>query len=744
MRKFDLPLDATISLLADLLSLPPGSQYPVAEGTPERRKQKAIETLVELVLISSERQPLVFTVEDLHWSDPSTLEFLGTLMEQIPGSAVLLVMTYRPEFVPAWPIRANVSQLQVSSLTADQTAEVVSKLSDERGLPPEVVDYIARRTDGVPLFAEELTRTIVESGILQEQDGRFVLSEPLETLSIPSTLQDSLMARLDRLGGAREVAQLASVIGREFPYQLLADVAPLEEEDLQRELTALVDADLLHQRGFFPRARFTFRHALVQDAAYESLLRTAKHEWHGLVADRFIGRFPQLAESQPELLAHHFTAAERTNEAIAAWQKAGMNSQERSAYLEAISHFEHGLKLVETLEPSSERDVAEFGFLIPYGVSLLSAQGYAAPRVGPVFERAAELGRQLGGPVEQFHITWGIWAWRVVREELDLCMQLSDGAWEIVEAAADDGLRMEAHFIPQLTEFLRGNFTEAARHAEEGIALYDEDRCRAHARHTGQNVGVTMQCYHALTLWHLGYPEQAVDRVNKAVELARSLDHPFSLAYAVHHAGWLQFHCGDAEAVLKYAEEELSIAGDQKMIFWQAEGSICKGYSLLLDGRAEESQAAMQLGVDILKMSGAGLSLSQFYSLIASAHLMAGRAAEALVLIDEAVSASAQNGNAFFLSETYRILGDILLACPDANPTDVEAAYKKSLEIATSQQARLPELRTTVSLCRLWQSQGRSGEALAMLTPILEWFQEGFEFPDLIAANELKAILKTP
>ena len=259
------------------------------------------------------------------------------------------------------------------SLTADQTAEVVAALGDGRSLPREVVEHLAQRTDGVPLFVEELTRTIIESDVLQESDGQFVLWQPLDALSIPGTLQDSLMARLDRLGGAREIAQLASVIGREFPYQLLADVAQLDEQDLQHELSVLVDADLLHQRGFFPRARFTFRHALVQDVAYGSLLRSAKQDWHGRIADSITTRTPQLAETQPELLAHHYTVAGRTSEAIAAWMKAGLQAKERSAYLEAVSEFQQGLKLVEALEPSDERDVAEFGFLIPLGISLLSA-----------------------------------------------------------------------------------------------------------------------------------------------------------------------------------------------------------------------------------------------------------------------------------------------------------------------------------------------------------------------------------
>lgn len=742
LRRFALPLDSAVPLLAELLSIPPGSSYAVFDGTPERRKQRTVETLVELALMASEEQPLLFTFEDLHWSDPSTIAFLGTLMEQISGASVLLVLTYRPEFVPPWPGRANLSQLHVSPLTADQTAEVVATLGDGRTLPAEVVEHIALRTDGVPLFAEELTRAIVESGILEESDGALVLTQPLDSQSIPSTLSGSLMARLDRLGGAREIAQLASVIGREFSYQLLAGVAPLDEQDLQRELTTLVDADLLHQRGFFPRARFQFRHALVQDAAYDSLLRTAKQDWHSRIADTMTRHQPQVTDSDPELLAHHYTAAGRTIEAIAAWLTAGQQAQERSAHLEAISEFQKGLALTASLEPSDERDAAEFGFQIPLGVSLLSAKGYADPEVGPVFERAAQLGRKLASPAEQFHITWGIWAWRVVQEELDLCLQLNDQAWEIVEAVGDDGLRMEAHFISALTKFYRGEFAETVQHCEAGMSLYDEERCQLHARFTGQNAGVTLQAYHALALWHLGFPEQAVAVADRSVELARSLGSPYSLAYAVHHRGWLHFHCRMADVVLDCATEALAIAEEQSLAFWKAEGLLCRGYGLLLEEQGDESLAALEMGVEILKLTGATLSLAQFYSQMAVVQRKAGRFAEALHLIDDAIEASAANGNAFFLSATYRIKGDVLLDHPDFDVSDAEAQYQKSVDIARSQNARLPELRALVSLCDLMQSQDRASEALSALSPVLDWFQEGFEHSDLLAAHELRKSLE--
>ena len=390
---------------------------------------------------------------------------------------------------------------------------------------------------------------ILESDLLQEEGEQYVLARPLGSESIPSTLHDSLMARLDRLGDAKEIAQLASVIGREFTFELLTAIAPLDEHALRDALTVLTSAELVHQRGFIPRARYTFKHALVQDTAYASLLRSTRARWHGRIADVMAAQFPRIAETDPGLLAQHYTEAGLAVQAIGYWEKSGLHAQERSAHHEAISHFREGLRLVESLEPSPQRDGLEFKFQIPLGVALLATQGYAAPEVGPVFERASELGRQLAGPGEQFFIHWGIWAWRVVREELQLCDQMADEARRIVEPLGDDGLQTEALFIAALTSFYLGDFQTSRQCCEQGLALYDDEIAKVYAHHTGQNVGVTMRCYLALSLWHLGYPEQSVRQIEQAIELGRRLKHPFSLAYAICHSSWLYHNCRDRAKV---------------------------------------------------------------------------------------------------------------------------------------------------------------------------------------------------
>ncbi len=315
LKNWQIPLEPVVPLLVDLVGIPLGPHYAALEGTPERRKQKTIEALIEMLLMASETQPLLLTIEDLHWIDPSTLQFLTAFIEQIPAAPVFLLLTYRPSFAAPWPARPSLVSLTIGNLTVEQTAAVVTRIAG-RKLPPEVVSHIVAKTGGVPLFTEELTKVIMESGILEKSEDEYRLIRPLSSITIPGTLQDSLMARLDNLGAAKEVAQLASVIGREFTFQLLAAITPLDSDTLQAELTSLVTADLVHQRGFFPRARFTFKHALVQDTAYESLLRKTRQQWHGRIADVLISRATQMGESSPELLAHHYTEAGRTRRSV--------------------------------------------------------------------------------------------------------------------------------------------------------------------------------------------------------------------------------------------------------------------------------------------------------------------------------------------------------------------------------------------------------------------------------------------
>lgn len=732
----ELSREEFVPVLADLLSLSIGGRYHALEGTPDRKKQRTIESLVELFLSLSDEKPTLFVLEDLHWVDPTTLELLTALIAEAAAAPLLLVLTFRPDFTPPWPMKPGISQMTLGNLDADQTRQLAEHIAG-KPVPEAVIDHIANRTDGVPLFVEEMTKAVLESSIVKDTGDWYELTGPLDSRSIPNTLQDSLMSRLDRLGGAREIAQLASIIGREFTYRLLAEVAPIEADVLQEELRQLVDAELLHQRGRFPRARFTFKHALVQDTAYESLLRRARQDWHGRIADVMIEKFPETGEAAPELIARHFTESGRSRVAIDWWLKAGVKAQESSAYAEAISHLHAGLALIDDLDEEQERAIAEFRFQIPLGVSYLSTQGYASPNVGPVFERARELGEQLASPAEQFHILWGIWAWRVVREELDLCMTLFEDAFRMKAVLDDDGLRMEAHFIPGLTQFYKGDFQGSRHHCEAGFQLYDQERCKAHAMQTGQNAGVTIQCYWGLSLWMLGYQNEALERIEAAVQLARDLNDHFSLAYALHHLGWLNQHARRTEQVVACSDETLEIGTEQGFLFWIAEGTLCRGYGLFLQGELDKAEATIQGGVRGLEGSGAALSLCHFYTMLAEVALARGDTALALERVDTAIRASDRLGNRFMIAESLRIRGEILQASPDHDDAGAEQAFKESLEIARSQSAKSWELRTATSLARLQQSQGKNVEARALLGPALQQMPSGKPFADQVDAAAL-------
>jgi class 3 adenylate cyclase/tetratricopeptide (TPR) repeat protein len=701
--------------LAELLGIPAGGAYLLEEGAPERKRQWLFETLLEFVQALSEQRPVVFQIEDLHWIDPSTQEFLALLIDQIQRTPCLLLLTFRPEFHPPWPSRPHIFQLPLNPLGEDQVCELAQRVAGGRLLAPEVRRLIYAKTDGVPLFVEEFTKALQEGGQLVETPLGWALAAGIEPMSIPVTLHDSLVARLHRLGEAREVAQLGSIFGREFPFRWIKAVSPFAEPVLQRHLTSLVNAELLFQRGGFPRARFSFKHALVQDTAYDSLLKATRQTWHARIAEMLMKDEPELAVSQPELLAHHFSEGNQHAAAAPYWLQAGTRAAGRSNNTEALTLLRRGLECVGKIGGEDERLALEFQFQIPLGVTLVATQGYASPEVGPVFEKARDLARRFGSPLQQFYILWGIWAWRVVREELDECLALEVEALSIAEATQDDSLRLEAAFITVLTHFMRGEFSLVCETAQRVFPLYDREQACRNATQTGQNVGVTIQSYWALALWHLGFDQQAVARAENAIDLARELEHPFSLAYALHHAGWLHQLRREPERVVALAEAESAIAEQQGFVFWMAESRLCLACGRFLQGRLSEADLALDQGLEIFQRSGAALSLCQFHALRAQIRLAQGDLRGAEEWISRARSDSARHRNEFHLSEIQRLSGDISHALAPHSPDPAEAWYRQALATAETQQAPAPALRAATSLAALWNQCGKPSEALTLL-----------------------------
>jgi class 3 adenylate cyclase/tetratricopeptide (TPR) repeat protein len=569
----------TIPLLASLLSLPLPESYPPLNLTPQRQKQKTLETLLTWLLQEARQQPVLVVVEDLHWVDPSTLELLSLLVDQVPSSRVLVVLTFRPDFNAPWALAAHLTQVSLSRFARRQVEAMVENVAGEKALPPEIIQQIVEKTDGVPLFVEELTKTVLESG-----DVGARRAVPLQM--IPATLHDSLMARLDRLNTAKEIAQLGATIGREFSYELLQAVSSGSEKDLQQALTKLVEAELLYQRGQPPQAHYTFKHALVQDAAYQSLLKSTRQQYHQKIAQVLAERFSETKDTQPELLAHHYTEAGLVEQAIPYWQKAGERASQRSANLEAIRHFTKGLELLKTLPNSPEHAQQEFTMRVALGIPLIATKGYSASEVGETYIRARELCGYVRETPQVFPVLWGLWAFYTVRAELETAHELGKQLLDLAENVQDNALLLQAHHAMWTTLVSQGEFTSVQIHLKQGVTLYDPQRHHSHAfLYGGHDPGVCCKINVALSLWMLGYPDQAVRISYEALTLAQELSHPHTLAWAL--SGTAMFHSLHREwrTAQEQAETTMAFSIEHGFSLWLAHGRFCAAGRWLSKGR---------------------------------------------------------------------------------------------------------------------------------------------------------------
>jgi len=528
LSQYRLPLEESVPLLAPLLSLPiPEDTYPPLHLSPQRQRQKTLESIVAILLELAERQPVLFILEDLHWTDPSTLELLGLLLDQTPTASLLVLLTCRPHFQPAWHHRSYLTEITVNRLPHAQVEQIVTGMTNGKTFPAAVLQQILTKTDGVPLFVEEITKAILESGQLKALDGHYELTGSFTTFAIPATLHDSLMARLDRLGTAKGIAQLAAVIGRQFAYPLLQRVSQVDEMTLQRELGRLVEAELVYQRGVPPQSTYMFKHALIQDAAYQSLLKNTRQHYHQRIAQVLEEQFPETAEAEPALLAHHYTEAGLTGQAVAYWYKAGQRASERSAHVEALSYLTQGLALLQTLPETPERIQREVDMLIALGASLLARKGFAAPEVGQTYHRARHLCQSLEHPHQLFPVVRGLWHYYYIRAEYPTAHALGEQLLTLAQQSQDAAMLVAAHRAWGTTLFQLGAVAAAHTHFTQGMALYDPQQHRVSVFRYGDDEGVLCHSTAAWTLWYLGSPDQALAQSHEAVTLAQQVAHPF-------------------------------------------------------------------------------------------------------------------------------------------------------------------------------------------------------------------------
>jgi predicted ATPase/class 3 adenylate cyclase len=739
LRPYPLPLAEVGPLLATLLSLPlPEDRYPPLTLTPQRQKQKTLEALLTWLLALTERQPVLFIVEDLHWIDPSTLEFLTLLVEQGPTARLLTLLTCRPEFQPPWGLRTHLTPIALQRLPESQVEVMIARVTGGKALPPEVVAHIVAKTDGVPLFVEELTKTVLESGLLRESQRHYELTGPLPPLAIPATLHDSLMARLDRLAMVKAVAQLGAVLGRTFSYELLQAVTPLDEASLQQALARLVDAELLYQRGVPPQATYLFKHALIQDVAYQSLLKSTRQQFHQRIAQVLETRFPAVVEAQPELVAQHYTAAGCAEQAVSYWQWAGQHASDRSAHLEAISHFTTGIELLKSLPETPERTQQALTLYIALGAALQMTKGLAAPEVEHAYTQARALCQQVGETPQLIPVLFGLWRFYTVRPQLHTARELGETLLRLAQQAHDSALAVIAHYALGVTWYLLGALSAARTHLEEAIARYAPDQRRVLVFHMGQEPGVACRIYAAATLWLLGYPEQALARLHDTLALAHELSHPYSLAFVWLWAAYVSQFRRDVPAVHEHAEAAIVLSTEQGFIFWAAIGTSCRGWAPAMQGQGEEGMAQARQGIATVRATGAALIVPYFCTLLAEVYDHLGHPEDGLQTLAEAHTLVEQQEERWWEAEISRLRGILLLRQTMTQQEEAEACFQRALDVARHQEAKSLELRAAMSLARLWQHQGKRAEAYDLLAPIYGWFTEGFDTADL---QEAKALL---
>jgi class 3 adenylate cyclase/tetratricopeptide (TPR) repeat protein len=725
-------------LLAALLSLPIGERYAPLDLTPQRQKEKTLRALLAQLEGLAARQPVLMLFEDAQWSDPTSLELLDLIIDRVPALRVLLIVTFRPEFTPPWAGRPHVTSLGLNRLPPRQRAAMITGVTGGKALPQEIAGQIIDRTDGVPLFVEELTKAVVESGMLTDAGDHYTTAVPVPALAIPPTLQASLLARLDRLAPVREVAQIGAALGRQFSHELIGTVAAMPPAQLDEALAQLVGAELIFRRGTPPNAEYTFKHALVQDAAYSTLLRSRRPQLHARIAATLEDRFPEIVAAQPALLAHHCTEAGLAEKAIAYWLAAGRQAWAHSATAEAVALLHRGLALVPALPDSDGRRETELDLRIALGRALIENRGWGAPELGEVYSRARELALTLNRPRELLFALWGHFTEHWARADLKRARRIAAEMRELGDTTGDVRMQVMGCDAGELTCYHLGEFATGRAYLEKGLALYGSVHRPSYSELLSNDARIRLRIYSSWLLACLGHLDQALLQCDAALDEARRLSHPHTLAIALHCA-WVtgSFVGSEPGSLVRYGDEALALATEHGLGLYRALALIERGWCLAALERADEGIPLLTAGVAGVHQLGYIVFRPRDLTLLGDACRMAGQWEAALGHFAEARRLAEETEARWFQAETLRLSGDVLLATGD--PTAAEDSYHEAVAIAHQQTAKLWELRSTMSLAQLWRDQGKPAEAHEMLALVYDWFTEGFGTPVL---KEAKALLE--
>jgi len=749
LNSLGLIVAETAPIFAELLSLPINERYAGYSLPAQEVKKRTLECLVQLFRAISQRDPLLVILEDAHWADPTTRELMELLINELRDQPVLFVTSYRPEFDPAWSGYMHATLLRLNRLTRSEILGIIKNITGGRALPVEIQELIIARTDGVPLFVEELAKSVLASGALKDSDDGYQLVGQLQATNIPASLQDSLMASLDRLKIAKPVAQQAAVLGRSFSREILSAVAPYDEYFLDQALSELVDAELLFKRGVAPDVSYEFKHALVQDAAYQSLLKSTRQQFHHRIAEVLEQRFSQIIQSQPEVLAHHYTEALQRPEAIHYWLLAGKRASEHSANLEAIAHLNNGLELVEQISEGVERNELELQLLLTLGPALLSARGLGSSEAESAYLRARQLCREAEANEDLFTVTWGLWLLCQKRGRVREAQSFATELLQLANKLHNPEYDLQAHHASWTTNFRLSEFSSSQVHTQQGIQLYDVNLHRHHAmRFGGHDPGVCGHNHAAINNWLMGYPETAQKHALQAVQLANQINHPFSQVLAHAFAGFVTQCCKDPQTTLQHAQAILSKCQDigiapeinaqaQVLAAWVDTLSVNDKRADIVKGIANMEQA-------ILAHRETGVRTHEPYllTILADAYWRTHQVEPGLKTIDTALRSMGQTGERTFEAEVYRLKGELLLLQSKQSYEPALDCLNHAINLARQNQSRSLELRALTSLTRAQCKRQKSKPDIGQLESLLNTFSEGRKMPDQLAAAELIKELK--
>jgi class 3 adenylate cyclase/predicted ATPase len=723
------------SLIAEMLSLPNDGRYPALDLAPQLRRQRTLEALTSQLARLARQQPVLIISEDAHWADPTSLEVLDRIVDQIGTLPALLIVTFRPEFTAPWVAHSQVTSLTLNRLGEREAAVIVARVVGNKELPADVLAEIVERTDGIPLFVEEMTKAVVEAEN-ERAARRTVAAVRSPAFTVPASLHASLMARLDRLGEPRTVAQIAAALGREFSHELVVAVTPLRRQDLEGALDALLAAGIISRRGLPPNAEYTFKHALLQDVAHGSLTRRSRQELHARIASVFEQAFPGLAAGQPERLAYHHAQAGALEKAAAYRLKAGLRALAQSAMKEAVAQLRQGLDLLSDTPESSERAGLELDLQLARARAMMATQGYAALAVGEAYARGRELCLRLDRPPQFVTVLYGQFLHNLMRAELQKAWGLAQEMLSLGEAQNKPPLKLMGRRLAGVTALALGDFDTAASYLERCLKDFDPADRPFYASLAIDDLRINMMGYLSNALVHLGRLDEAHARITATLDEARRLSHGYTLVHALMTACLCNWCRVEWTLLLRHAEEALELSNRHGFALFRAWGEAFQGCAMAALGRAEEGLPILHRGLAVTRAIGQRQHLPQTLTMLAYSYGEAGQPEEGLRRLAEAMEIAETTQDRWAEAELRRLRGDLLLAT--ARALEAEDSYRQALSVARQQNSRLWELRVAVSLARLWHHEGRNEEARTLLAPVYGWFTQGFDTRDL---KEAKALL---